>query len=66
MATLDLSPAQDLSSSLLIALDQTNSRDELDSFVLTGGVTSVEDILNDLIPNGQSRVAERAHPGSVY
>lgn len=45
----------ELPSQVLIALAQSGQRDELDAFVLTGGVTSVEDILNDLIPNGTSR-----------
>lgn len=52
MASSESRPLPPVPSEILIALDQTSQRDELDSFVLAGGVTSVEDILNELIPDG--------------
>lgn len=47
-------PLPSVPDSLVMKLvDQSATHDDLDSFVLTGGITSVEDILNQLVPNGE-------------
>lgn len=50
------SPLPDLPKELLLSLHQSLNRDALDAFVLSGeergGGAQVEDVLNELIPNG--------------
>lgn len=46
-------PLPELPSELLLALHSHEDRDALDSFALGGGNVSVEDVLNELLVDGQ-------------